>query len=146
MFGQNGAGLFIGHLPDVLLAFHLPSARVFFANERCENRKGVALTVSGRMSEYAPDGTRVWTHDDPYQHHDTRCLADGAVYAAFTELDDDVKVAIPGGAPGTETEGGPFGEVVWEWHFTELGLDSHPLHRNSNRWSYGHTNTVLSVG
>ena len=132
----------------------LPNGNLF-ANERCDNRKGVALTVSGRMSEYAPDGTRIWTHDDPYQHHDTRRLEDGAIYAAFTELSAQEKAAIRGGAPGTETDGGPFGEairqvdesgqVVWEWHFTELGLDSHPLHRNSNRWSYGHTNTVCPL-
>jgi len=97
----------------------LPNGNLF-ANERCENRKGVALTVSGRMSEYTPHGELVWRHEDP-----------------------------------SETEGGPFGEAirkvndagdtVWEWHFQELGLDSYPLHRNGNRWSYGHTNTVCPL-
>ena len=57
--------------------------------------------------------------------------------------------------PGSETEGGPYGEVIrrvdgagetiWEWHFTALGLESHPLHHNANRWSYGHTNTVCPL-
>ena len=57
--------------------------------------------------------------------------------------------------PGSEADGGPFGEViqqvdeqgrvVWEWHFSRLGFETHPLHRNANRWSYGHTNTVLPL-
>ncbi|MDE0210627.1 MAG: hypothetical protein OXJ64_12165 [Boseongicola sp.] len=132
-------------------SYLLPNGNLF-RNERCENRKGVALTVSGRMSEYAPDGTLAWRHDDAYQHHDARRLANGAIYAAFTELSEDEKARIPGGVPETHSEGGPFGEairqvnddgdVVWEWNFLELGPDTHPLHRNANRWSYGHTNTV----
>ena len=132
----------------------LPNGNLF-VNERCENRQGVALTASGRMSEYSPDGTLLWTHDDPFQHHDTRRLADGAIYAAFTELSEAEKAEIKGGVPGTETDGGPYGEairqvneageVVWEWHYKELGMESHPLHRNANRWSYGHTNTVFPM-
>jgi len=132
----------------------LPSGNLF-VNERCDNRKGVALTVSGRMSEYTPSGELVWRHEDPYQHHDMRRLSDGAIYATFTELTDATKAAIRGGIPGSETDGGPFGEAVrkvnddgntvWEWHFKELGLDSYPLHRNGNRWSYGHTNTVCPL-
>lgn len=124
-------------------------------NERCENRQGVALTVSGRISEYAPDSTLLWQHDDPYQHHDARRLEDGAIYAAFTELSDDVKAKIPGGHPGTETPGGPFGEVIrrvneagqvaFEWHFTDHLMDCYGLYPNSNKWSYGHTNTVCPL-
>ena len=132
-------------------AYLLPNGNLF-ANEHCENRQGVALTVSGRMSEYAKDGSLVWRHDDPYQHHDARRLPNGAIYAAFCELSDSDKNRIRGGVPGTETPGGPFGEIirqvdeqghtVWEWPFINLGPEAHPLHRNSNRWSYGHTNTV----
>lgn len=126
-----------------------------FSNKRCEDRRGVALTVSGRMSEYAPDGTLIWRHEDPYQHHDARKLPDGAIYAAFTELSDDEKAAIPGGIPGSHSDGGPYGEfirrvndageVTWEWSFLDLGLETYPLHRNANRWSYGHTNTVFPL-
>lgn len=132
----------------------LPNGNLF-SNERCENRKGVALTVSGRMTEYAPDGTVIWRHEDPYQHHDARRLADGAIYAAFTELTEAEKAEVQGGIPGSETDGGPFGEVirhvnnagqvVWEWHFSQLGFDRYPLYRNANRWSYGHTNTVMPL-
>lgn len=135
-------------------SYLLPNGNLF-RNERCENRKGVALTVSGRLSEYAPDGAQVWTHDDPYQHHDARRLPEGAIYAAFTELDDTGKKAVRGGVPGSETEGGPFGEtirqvseagdVVWEWRFEKLDTDRISLYRNGNRWSYGHTNTVCPL-
>jgi len=132
----------------------LPNGNLF-ANERCAIRKGVALTVSGRMSEYTPQGELVWRHEDPYQHHDARRLADGVVYAAFTELSDVTKAGIKGGIPGSESEGGPFGEcirgvnnagdIVWEWDFQRLGMDAYPLYRNANRWSYGHTNTVCPL-
>lgn len=132
----------------------LPNGHLF-ANERSAVRKGVALTVSGRMAEYDRDGRLVWSHEDPYQHHDARRLDNGAIYAAFTELADAEKSSIRGGVPGSEADGGPFGEVirqvdeegrvVWEWHFSRLGFDVHPLHQNANRWSYGHTNTVLPL-
>ena len=135
-------------------SYLLPNGHLF-RNERCENRKGVALTVSGRLSEYDAHSKLLWRHDDPYQHHDARRLEQGAVYAAFTDIPDETKAQILGGAPNTETPGGPFGEairqvseegqVLWEWHFTELGMGSHPLHRNANRWSYGHTNTVCPL-
>jgi outer membrane protein assembly factor BamB len=132
-------------------SYLLPNGNLF-ANEHCEDRQGVALTVSGRMSEYDKDGTLVWRHDDPFQHHDARRLPNGAIYAAFSELSDVEKTQIKGGVPGSETPGGPFGEVIrrvnesgetlWEWSFLKLDPARMPLHRNSNRWSYGHTNTV----
>ena len=84
-----------------------------------------------------------------------RRLENGALYAAFTELMDAEKLAIRGGVPVSEADGGPFGEVirkvdeeghfVWEWHFSNLGFAEYPPHRNANRWSYGHTNTVLPL-
>jgi len=86
--------------------------RHLFANERSAVHKGVALTVSGRMSEYDRDGRLVWSHKDPWQHHDARRLETGAIYAAFTELADAEKSSIKGGVPGSEANGGPFGEVI----------------------------------
>jgi len=132
----------------------LPNGNLFI-NERCENRKGVALTVSGRLSEYDKNSQLVWQHDDPYQHHDCRRLPNGAIYAAFSEPTEHLIANLQGGIPGTETPGGPFGEVirevnengdtVWEWYYEQLDLATHPLHRNANRWSYGHTNTVCPL-
>ena len=132
----------------------LPNGNLF-ANERCANPKGVALTVSGRLCEYAPDGALVWSHEDPYQHHDARRLPQGAVYAAFSELTDAEKQEVPGGIPGSASEGGPYGEVIrevnetgevqWEWSLSQLGMDNFPIYRNANRWSYGHTNTVCPL-
>ena len=42
----------------------LPNGHLF-ANERSATRKGVALTVSGRLAEYDRDGRLVWSHEDP---------------------------------------------------------------------------------
>jgi len=135
-------------------SYLLPNGNLF-TNERCENRKGVELTVSGRLREYNHRAEIIWSHDDPYQHHDARRLADGAIYAAFTELSESEKAAVSGGIPQSETDGGPYGEVIrqvsesgevlWEWHYTQLGVDRYALYRNANRWSYGHTNTVCPL-
>ena len=135
-------------------SYLLPNGHLF-TNERCAEPKGVSLTVSGRMVEYDAAGQIVWTHEDPYQHHDARRLADGAVYAAFTEFTEAEKAAVKGGAPWADIEGGPFGEVirqvdetgrtVWEWHFSSMGMAEFPLHANAARWSYGHTNTVCPL-
>ena len=132
-------------------SYLLPSGHLF-RNERCENRQGVALTVSGRLSEYDGAGQLLWRHDDPFQHHDARRLRNGAVYAAFTDLSEPIQARIAGGLQGSHTPGGPFGEVirqvddagkiVWEWHFTEHLMETYALYPNANRWSYGHTNTV----
>ena len=125
-------------------------------NERCENPKGVALTVSGLIREYDWDSNIVWEHLDPFQHHDVRRLDSGAIYLAYSEMDPDDQTRVGGGIAGSEPENGMSGEiirqvdetgkVVWEWDFRELGFDRFPLHHNSNRWSNGHANTVQVLG
>ncbi|MFK7838296.1 MAG: arylsulfotransferase family protein [Sulfitobacter sp.] len=132
--------------------YMLPGGRLL-ANERVANPSGVDLTLSGRVSIYDWDSTLIWQHDDPGQHHDARQLDDGRlIYLANTPLTDKERAAIVGGVPGTEPEGGPFGEVIrevdstgtirWEWPFTNFGFDRFPLHRNANRWVHGHANTI----
>jgi len=133
----------------------LPNGNLFM-NERCEHRKGVALTGSGLMREYDRDSNLVWEHPDPWQHHDARRLDNGhAVYLAFTPLSKAEQSSIAGGVPGSESDVGICGEcirevdadgqVVWEWHFTEFEDGQFPLHPNANRWSRGHTNTVFPM-
>ena len=133
----------------------LPNGNLF-VNERSEERAGVTLTGSGLMREYDWEGNLVWEHCDPYQHHDARRLPQGgAVYLAFTDIDPEVQASIQGGVPGSQTDAGICGEairevdeagvVVWERHLTEFGGDRFPLHRNANRWSTGHTNTIVPL-
>ena len=133
----------------------LPNGNLF-VNERCDDRKGVALTGSGLMREYDWDGNLVWEHLDPYQHHDARRLRNGgAAYLAFTELSKEEQAQIIGGVPGSESPPGIFGEairevdeagnVVWEWNLSELDYEQFPLHPNANRWSRGHTNTIQQL-
>ena len=127
-----------------------------FVNERSEHRKGVALTGSGVMREYDWDGNLIWEHYDPYQHHDARRLKNGgAAYLAYTEMGADVQAQVVGGIPGSEAGPDIFGEtirevdedgsVVWEWDLSQLDFDRFPLHRNANRWSQGHTNTITPL-
>jgi hypothetical protein len=129
----------------------LPNGNLF-ANERADVRRGVALTGSGWMREYDQNSNVVWEHYDPYQHHDARRLAHGgAVYLAYTDIDEAAQAAIKGGVSGSETDVGICGEairevdesgqVMWERHLTEFGT-RFPLHPNANRWSSGHTNTL----
>lgn len=133
----------------------LPNGNLL-VNERAPVRKGVDLTGSGIIREYAPDSSIVWEHHDPYQHHDMQRLSrGGAAYLAYTELDEASREAVLGGRPGTETPVGLCGEaireidedgsVVWERHLTEFGTERFPLHPNANRWSTGHTNTLVEL-
>ncbi len=133
----------------------LPNGNLF-VNERCENPKGVSLTVSGVMREYDWSGNIVWQHLDEYQHHDARRLAGGGVaYLAFADMSEADQRRVIGGIAGSETESGILGEVirevddagglVWEWNLAQLGYDEFPLHANANRWSYGHTNTIQQL-
>ena len=129
----------------------LPNGNLF-VNERCKAPKGVPLTVSGLMREYDWQSNVVWEHLDPYQHHDARRLNSGVVYVAYTEMKPEDARRVSGGIPGTEPPDGMSGEVirevdergnvVWEWDFMEVGFDRFPIHRNANRWSNGHHNTI----
>lgn len=130
----------------------LPNGNLW-TNERVDAPAGVDLTLSGRICEYDWDGNLVWQHEDPGQHHDARRLDNGdTIYLANVPLSDAERAAVKGGVPGTEPDGGPFGEVirrvdpsgntVWEWPFTNFGFDKFPLHRNSNRWVHGHANAI----
>lgn len=130
----------------------LPNGNLF-ANEVCNDPKGVPLTTSGLMCERDRDSVVVWEHMDPYQHHDARRLpTGGAIYIAYTDPDATTDNAFSGGVLGSETPGGMFGEclrevnesgeIVWEWHTNELPDDLRRLHGNANRWSAGHLNTL----
>ncbi|MBX2886460.1 MAG: arylsulfotransferase family protein [Granulosicoccus sp.] len=136
-------------------SYLLPNGHLF-VNERCDEPKGVALTGSGLMREYDWQGNLVWEHLDPWQHHDARRLSNGnAVYLAYTPLAASEQTAIKGGIAGSESESGIQGEcirevnangdVVFEWNFSEFGPEQFPLHPNANRWSRGHTNTIVPL-
>jgi len=133
----------------------LPNGNLF-TNERCDEPQGVSLTGSGLMREYDWQGNLVWEHLDAWQHHDARKLNNGhAAYLAFTPLKEAEHARIRGGKAGSESESGIQGEcirevdtdgrLVWEWNFTELGYEQFPIHRNANRWSRAHTNTVFPL-
>lgn len=133
----------------------LPNGNLF-VNERADVRKGVDLTGSGLMREYDANSNLVWEHHDPYQHHDMQRLpTGGAAYLAYTDAPAGIADTIVGGIEGSESPVGICGEVirevdeggavVWERHLTEFGTNRFALHPNANRWSTGHTNTIVRL-
>jgi len=130
----------------------LPNGNLW-VNELSDTPRGVPLTTSGIMRERDAQGTVVWEHHDPWQHHDARRLPDGgAIYIAYRESNTNSASLFTGGVPGSEVAGGMFGEclrevdeagrIVWEWSTDLLPEELRRLHRNANRWSTGHLNTV----
>jgi hypothetical protein len=134
----------------------LPNGNLF-ANEMCTNPKGVPLTTSGLMRERDHTSAIVWEHLDPYQHHDARRLPEGgAIYIAYTDPKPATNALFPSGVPGSELPEGMYGEclrevneageIVWEWHTDALPHELRRMHRNANRWSAGHLNTLQPLG
>lgn len=124
-----------------------------WVNELSDTPKGVPLTTSGLIRERDSHGDIVWEHHDPWQHHDARRLpSGGCLYIAYLPPDDAVCAKFSGGAPGSEPEQGMFGEcireidengqLVWQWSTELLPAKLRRLHRNANRWSAGHLNTL----
>jgi len=122
-------------------------------NELSDAPKGVPLTTSGLIRERDSSGHIVWEHHDPWQHHDARRLPHGgAIYIAYKEPDIGTASAFSGGVPDSEPDGGMFGECIKEidaegqllkeWSTNLLPENFRRLHRNANRWSAGHLNTI----
>ncbi len=122
-------------------------------NELSDSPKGVPLTTSGLMRERNAEGTIVWEHHDPWQHHDVRRLPNGGtIYIAYQAPDAKVASLFSGGVKGSETDAGMYGEcireinesgkLVWEWSTEHLPASLRRLHNNANRWSAGHLNTI----
>ncbi|SOB88977.1 aryl-sulfate sulfotransferase [Streptomyces sp. 1331.2] len=81
----------------------------------------------GVMLRAAPDGTVLWEHRDPRQHHDAHHLDDGGVlYTEIEPLRGAEAKAVLGGVPGSEAGG----ETVWADTITEVGADG------ATRWSW----------
>ncbi|GAA1942280.1 aryl-sulfate sulfotransferase [Kitasatospora viridis] len=81
----------------------------------------------GVMLRAAPDGTVLWEHRDPRQHHDAHHLDDGGVlYTGIEPLRGAAASAVLGGVPGSEADG----TTVWADTITEVGPDGSP------RWTW----------
>lgn len=74
----------------------------------------------GVMLRAAADGTVLWEHRDPRQHHDAHHLDDGGVlYTGVEPLRGGDARAVVGGVPGSEADG----TTVWADTITEVGAD-----------------------
>ncbi|WP_042373781.1 outer membrane protein assembly factor BamB family protein [Streptacidiphilus neutrinimicus] len=124
----------------------------------------------GVMLRAAADGTVLWEHRDPYQHHDAHHLDDGGVlYTGLEPLRGPEAASVLGGVPGSEacgspgartqgeatvwadtiTEVAPDGSTRWTWRAAEhLDRDAYPLHPDYSRehWPLVNSVTPLSDG
>ncbi|MBO33655.1 MAG: aryl sulfotransferase [Rhodospirillaceae bacterium] len=131
-------------------------------SELSEDGPIIPAGKGGLLREYDWDGNIVWEHHDPNQHHDFRRLPNGnTVYIAWNQLDDETAKKVKGGMPGTEYEYGdggifedvlrevdPDGNIVWEWHTSDLDMNKYeicPLCRR-HEWAHANTCSVLPNG
>ncbi|RAG82676.1 aryl sulfotransferase [Streptacidiphilus pinicola] len=121
----------------------------------------------GVMLRAAPDGTVLWEHRDPRQHHDAHHLDDGGVlYTGLEPLRGAEAQAVLGGVAGSEawgsartksggggtvwadtiTEVGPDGSERWSWRAAEhLDREAYPLHPDYAREHWPLINSVTPL-
>jgi len=111
----------------------------------------------GMMLELDWQGSIVWEHRDPFQHHDARRTeGGGAIYLTVERIPDELAARVQGGAPNRQA--GPMwadvivevdaqGRRIWEWHAAEhLDPERDIIHVGSagHEWSHGNTVVPLS--
>ncbi|AUG81439.1 hypothetical protein CFP65_6801 [Kitasatospora sp. MMS16-BH015] len=112
----------------------------------------------GVMLRAAPDGTVLWEHRDPRQHHDAQHLDGGGVlYAGVEPLRGPAAESVLGGVPGSEaggttvwadtiTEVGEDGAVRWHWRAADhLDRAEYPLHPDYAREHWPLVNSVTPL-
>ena len=84
----------------------------------------------GQIREVSPDGEVLWTHTDPFHHHD-QCSMDhgGCLYLSLETVPEDLAQRVRGGhhPPDNRTtmyadvivEVDRAGNRIWEWHAIE---------------------------
>ena len=92
----------------------------------------------GHFIEATPDGDLVWQFEDIFHHHDAQWLENGNIlYAAATELPDDVFYHKPSNYSDIIKEVNREGETVWQidvWDY--IDIDDYPIHEcfNNDHW------------
>ncbi len=136
----------------------LDNGNLFIA-EKSVDGPNLSAGRSGLMREYNWDGNVVWEYQDPGQHHDARRLPNGnTVYIAWSPLDDETASKVKGGIPGSEDVTGesviledvlrevdPEGNVVWEWHSSNLDMDKYEICPLCRRHEWAHANTCAPL-
>jgi outer membrane protein assembly factor BamB len=136
----------------------LPNGNLFIT-ELTEEGPVIPSGKAGWLREYDWDGNIVWEHHDENQHHDARRLPNGnTVYIAWNKLNDQIAKKVKGGRHGTEyhLEGGGIfedvireidsnGNVVWEWHSSNLDMDKFTLCPLCKRHEWAHANTCAPL-
>lgn len=114
--------------------------------------------LGGRMLELNWAGEIVWEHTDPNQHHDICRLENGnTLFLSREEMSESEAQKIAGGIAGAGLanpalkgrmfadivrEVNPAGELVWQWSFREVDLDTFKLAPDCHRGEWAHANSV----
>lgn len=129
----------------------LPNGHLLVAH-RTKDGPPMIEGKGGRLVELDWDGNVVWSHEDPFQHHDLRRLPNGnTLYIAWDPLSAEEAARVQGGLPGTEAKGviygdmlrevDPSGNIVWEWRFADQPIEDHPLCPLCFRNEFAHANS-----
>jgi len=103
----------------------------------------------GLFFEVTPKGATVWTHEDPFHHHDVRWLDNGGLlYATCAVMPAASAARITGGSHAHDLpDGTQYGDVVkrvdrsgatiWEWRSWEhLDPADYPIHPIFDRYHW----------
>lgn len=156
LIGLDGEDVHTWTLPEPStgLARLLPGGRLLTAQVHPDAPIKIG-GPGGFIREYDWDGNLIWEHVDIAQHHDVQRLGNGnTLYLGWQPLSDEKAARVVGGIAGTEMPGGliyydflrevnPAGEVVWEWHGSDLNIEDYPLAEVSKRAEFGHANACF---
>ena len=113
--------------------------------------------MSSDLLEVNWDNEVVWKHEDPDQHHNVRRLRNGnTIYPVVVEIPHELNSKVKGGMPGSEENGGIFGDnlrevdpkgnVVWEWiGYEKLDFDIFSICPMEPRGDWVHTNSLVEM-
>jgi len=134
----------------------LPNGNLFYsvATEGGPPFKGGAK--GGLIREVDWDNNVIMEYRDDWQHHDLRKLSNGNIlYAGWEMMPEEKAKLVKGGAPGSETKEGivsdfvkevtPEGELVWEWHASDMDIEKYELQPLASRRVFAWCNTTFPL-
>ena len=112
----------------------------------------------GQIREVAPDGEVLWTHTDPFHHHD-QCSMDhgGCLYLSLETVPEELAQRVRGGHHPPDNRTTMYADVIvevdregnriWEWRAIEhLDPEIDELELSEGRWEWTHGNSIAALG
>ena len=111
----------------------------------------------GQIREVAPDGEVLWTHTDPFHHHD-QCSMDhgGCLYLSLETVPEELAQRVRGGHHPPDNRTTMYADVIvevdregnriWEWRAIEhLDPEIDELELSEGRWEWTHGNSIAAL-